>query len=64
MGRDLPAPARQYTPRSRLAAGGKESSMDNYRNFKLVAYFVAHATAHVTREGKCDSTLQELDSML
>ena len=24
--------------------------MGNYRNFKLVYYFVAHATAHVTRE--------------
>ena len=24
--------------------------MGNYRNFKLVTYFVAQATAHVTRE--------------
>ena len=24
--------------------------MGNYRNFKLVAYFVAQATAHITRE--------------
>ena len=24
--------------------------MGNYRNFKLVVYFVAHATAHVERE--------------
>ena len=24
--------------------------MGNYRNFKLVTYFVAHATARITRE--------------
>ena len=24
--------------------------MGNYRNFKLVTYFVAQATAHITRE--------------
>ena len=30
--------------------GKRGTPMGNYRNFKLVTYFVAQATAHVTRE--------------